>query len=90
MACQIFVKLTRRVTSLINTGARRLDRSFLWTHRKLISAAGNVLMGDEWSGQHRGHLDCYEIGCNVSRARQDGEKKIKEMWLTWHERECQS
>ncbi len=30
-------RLTRRVTSLMSTGARRFDRSFLCTHRKLIS-----------------------------------------------------
>ena len=29
--------LTRRVISLISTGARRFERSFLWTHRKLTS-----------------------------------------------------
>jgi hypothetical protein len=28
---------TRLVISLINTGATRFDRSFLWTHRKFIS-----------------------------------------------------
>lgn len=30
-------KLTRLVISLIKTGATRLERSFLWTHRKFIS-----------------------------------------------------
>lgn len=30
-------KLTRRVTSWMSTGANRLDRSPLCTHRKLIS-----------------------------------------------------
>ena len=43
MACQMFWRLTRRVTSLIRTGVRRLERSFLCTHRKLISADGNEL-----------------------------------------------
>ncbi|BAS73954.1 Os01g0708201 [Oryza sativa Japonica Group] len=37
-ACQMFSWWTRRVTSRMSTGARRLDRSFLWTQRKLISA----------------------------------------------------
>jgi hypothetical protein len=43
MACHMSCRLTLRVTSLIRTGARRLDRSFLCTQRKLISAASNVL-----------------------------------------------
>lgn len=30
-------KFTLRVISLISTGATRFERSFLWTHRKLIS-----------------------------------------------------
>lgn len=37
LACQMPVRLTRRVISLISTGASRLCRSFLCTHRKLIS-----------------------------------------------------
>jgi len=36
-AWKIPFKLTRRVISLIKTGATRLLRSFLWTHKKLIS-----------------------------------------------------
>jgi hypothetical protein len=42
-ACQTPCKLTRLVTSLMSTGARRFDRSFLWVTRKLISAVLIVL-----------------------------------------------
>lgn len=37
LTCQMFFRFTRRVISLMSTGARRLERSFLCTHRKLIS-----------------------------------------------------
>jgi len=37
MACQIPATWHLLVTSLIKIGARRFDRSFLWTQRKLIS-----------------------------------------------------
>lgn len=36
-AWKIPCRLTRLVISLISTGATRLERSFLWTQRKLIS-----------------------------------------------------
>lgn len=42
-ACQIFLKLTLLVTSLIRTGAILLCRSFLWAQRKLISVAATLL-----------------------------------------------
>jgi hypothetical protein len=45
-ACQMFFRLTRRVTSLINTGASRFERSFLCAQRKLISAEVKVLTVD--------------------------------------------
>ena len=34
---------TLRVSSLIRTGASRLDRSFLCTHKKLVSQIGSTL-----------------------------------------------
>ena len=37
-ACHTPVRLTRRVISRMSMGARRFARSFLWMHRKLISA----------------------------------------------------
>merc|ERR550532_845334 len=37
------LQLTRRVISLMRTGARRLDRSRLCTHKKLISTIFTVL-----------------------------------------------
>ena len=37
-ACQILRRWTLLVTSLMRTGASLLERSFLWTQRKLISA----------------------------------------------------
>ena len=37
-ACQMPRRLTRRVISRISMGAKRFARSFLWMHRKLISA----------------------------------------------------
>ena len=37
-ACQIPVRLILRVISRMSMGASRFDRSFLWMHRKLISA----------------------------------------------------
>ena len=42
-AWKIPSKLTRRVISLISTGAMRFSRSFLWTHKKLISTIGTSL-----------------------------------------------
>jgi hypothetical protein len=42
----MFFRLTRRVTSLINTGASRFERSFLCAQRKLISAEVKVLTVD--------------------------------------------
>lgn len=45
-ACQTPCKLTRLVTSLMSTGARRFDRNFLWVTRKLISAVLIVLSAE--------------------------------------------
>jgi hypothetical protein len=43
LTCHTPLLLTRRVTSLISTGANRLLRSFLCTHRKFISTVFTVL-----------------------------------------------
>jgi len=40
------VRFVLRVISLISTGANRLDRNFLCTHRKLISTIGTVLQNN--------------------------------------------
>src|SRR3569833_2183889 len=43
MACHISFRLISRVISLIRTGARRFERSFLCTTRKLTSGASRTL-----------------------------------------------
>ena len=62
MACQMFWRLTRRVTSLIRTGVRRLERSFLCTHRKLISADGNELYVSKGWGRRMHEAGVLNVG----------------------------
>lgn len=47
-AWKIPSRFTRLVISRINTGATLLDRSFLWTQRKLISTIKTVLKEENW------------------------------------------
>jgi hypothetical protein len=70
-ACQTPCKLTRLVTSLMSTGARRFDRSFLWVTRKLISAVLIVLS----SGT--GFVD---ISNSIRAAMLAGDRKSRTHW----------